>query len=74
MELNDSVENIIEEQVANGFNILDITKDHAINIGNLPTPHKDPFDRMIISQAIIEDMTIITADRLFSSYPVKILW
>lgn len=74
LDLDDSVENIIEEQIANGFDVLDIKKLHALNVGNLPTPHKDPFDRMIISQAIVEDMTVITVDPMFPSYPVKVLW
>jgi len=40
----------------------------------LPFHHKDPFDRLLIAQSIIEDFTIITADSEFSVYPVKLLW
>jgi PIN domain nuclease of toxin-antitoxin system len=52
---------------------LDITQTHAIRAGDLPPYHRDPFDRMIIAQAMIEDIPILTADRRFKQYDVKIL-
>lgn len=63
------------ERKANGFQILPVTLDHAFYIEKLPLlAHKDPFDRMLISQAMVEDMTIVTADRKFGEYDVKLLW
>ena len=63
------------ERSANGFRILPIALDHALYIEKLPlSDHKDPFDRMLISQAMVEDMTIVTADRKFQEYDVKLLW
>jgi len=41
---------------------------------NLPLHHKDPFDRLLISQAIVENMTLVTADPEFAKYQVNLLW
>jgi PIN domain nuclease of toxin-antitoxin system len=47
---------------------------HAQVAANLPLHHKDPMDRFLIAQAIVEDMTIVTADAAFVRYSVKLLW
>ena len=57
-----------------GFTILDITANHAIRAGLLPGPHKDPFDRMLISQAQAESVPIITNERVFEAYGVRRIW
>jgi len=57
-----------------GFTSLDITADHAIRAGLLPGPHKDPFDRMLISQAQAENVPIVTNERVFDGYGVRRLW
>ena len=57
-----------------GFTILDITADHAVRAGLLPGPHKDPFDRMLISQAQAESVPIITNERVFEAYGVRRIW
>ncbi|MGL5794820.1 MAG: type II toxin-antitoxin system VapC family toxin [Waterburya sp.] len=54
--------------------ILDIKPHHAIQAGNLILHHKDPFDRMIITQATIENLTIVTSDIIFPKYDVSILF
>lgn len=54
-----------------GFLQLPIAIQHALRTHNLPPIHKDPFDRLLISQANVENLTIITADPNFSKYPVK---
>jgi len=48
--------------------------NHGERLGKLPRVHSDPFDRMLIAQAIEEDLTIITRDRKFEGYPVRIVW
>ena len=53
--------------------ILDIKPYYAIQAGTLVLHHKDPFDRMIITQAIVDNLTIVTADSIFSKYGVPIL-
>jgi len=62
---------IIEKQ---GFHFLPITPEHIICAATLPMNHRDPFDRIIISQALTEEMTIITRDESFAGYGVKITW
>ena len=58
---------------ANGFDSLSITVAHAIAAGRLPEHHSDPFDRMLIAQARIEGLTLITVDRRFPEYDVDLL-
>jgi PIN domain nuclease of toxin-antitoxin system len=53
---------------------LSITHAHAQKVYDLPNHHNDPFDRMLIAQALVEDMAILTADRWFSKYPVQVVW
>jgi len=57
-----------------GFTALDITTDHAIRAGLLRGPHKDPFDRMLISQAQAENVPIVTNERTFETYGVRRVW
>ena len=57
-----------------GLRPLPVTHIHAVKVFELPSHHRDPFDRLIIAQAILEDMTILTADRAFGKYPVDVLW
>lgn len=57
-----------------GFTILDITANHAIRAGLLPGPHKDPYDRMLISQAQAESVPIVTNERIFEAYGVRRIW
>ena len=52
---------------------LPTTLAHIEALGNLPPVHRDPFDRMIMAQAIHENMTIVTHDPTFSSYPVQVV-
>jgi PIN domain nuclease of toxin-antitoxin system len=57
-----------------GIQGLDISHSHALRAGNLPPHHQDPFDRMLIAQAMTEGMALATADRLIESYDVKVFW
>jgi len=57
-----------------GIESLALSEDAALRVNRLPTHHRDPFDRMLISQAIGEGMTILTPDRVFHSYPVQTSW
>ncbi len=56
------------------FEGLDITILHAQRAGRLPGTHRDPFDRMLIAQAQIEDLPVITNDRVFDEYGVTRIW
>jgi PIN domain nuclease of toxin-antitoxin system len=57
---------------AEGFSELPLTVDHAEALGQLPPHHADPFDRMLIAQAIVEDLVLLTADRRLSRYEVRL--
>jgi PIN domain nuclease of toxin-antitoxin system len=57
-----------------GIQPLSITQAHSLKVYDLPLHHQDPFDRMIIAQAIAEQMTVLTADRVFGKYPVDVVW
>ena len=53
----------------NGYIELPITGEHAINVDHLPAIHKDPFDRILVAQATIEGITLVTNDRKVAEYP-----
>ena len=53
----------------NGYSELPIGSEHAVAIDSLPPIHKDPFDRILIAQATVEGITLLTADTLVSQYP-----
>ena len=57
----------------NGYQELVINSLHAMDVRNLPDLHKDPFDRLLLAQAMREDLTLVTADALLASYPGPIL-
>jgi len=53
----------------NGYNELIITSDHAFAVPALPALHRDPFDRILIAQAMVEGITLLTADPIVARYP-----
>ncbi len=61
---------VIKEQ---GFEMLAITPDHAYAVGDLPKHHRDPFDRILIAQAMLEGFTLVTHDAIFNKYPIPVL-
>ncbi len=52
----------------NGYTELPITGEHAINVDRLPSTHKDPFDRMLVAQATVEGITLVTTDSKLAGY------
>ena len=68
-------EDLISNQlVINGYEILSLDLTHVFQITKLSLFHKDPFDRILIAQAIIEDIPIVSIDPYFKSYPVEVIW
>jgi PIN domain nuclease of toxin-antitoxin system len=66
---------ITERQVkTNGIQVLPATLDHVLELANLPLHHKDPFDRLLVAQAIAENAVLLTADPAIAAYSVKSLW
>ncbi len=59
-----------EHVQGNNINILDIAINQVLQLESLPYYHRDPFDRLIIAQAIVEDLPVITADPHFKKYPI----
>jgi PIN domain nuclease of toxin-antitoxin system len=57
-----------------GLRPLPISHAHALAVFGLPFHHRDPFDRLLIAQAKLEEMILVTADRTIEKYPVEILW
>lgn len=57
-----------------GVRALDIRAAHALQAASLPLHHRDPFDRMLIAQAQIEQMTVVTSDSQLKLYEVPLLW
>lgn len=53
---------------------LELTEQDTLHLCKLPTPHKDPFDRMLVCQSIEHSLTILTPDPLISQYPIRCLW
>ncbi len=65
---------INKNQQENNIQLLPIELAHITYLQRLPAHHKDPFDRIIIAQAIIEGLTVITVDHAFDDYAVPIIW
>jgi len=64
-----------ERMVADeGFHALGVSVNHGLRAGALRIPHRDPFDRLLIAQAMLEEMTLVSNERLFDSFGVNRLW
>jgi PIN domain nuclease of toxin-antitoxin system len=70
LDLPDDFEEVLDGQA---FSKLPVTVDHAHTIAGLPAIHRDPFDRMLVAQAVVEGMTIVTRDRRIAEYGVDVL-
>ena len=64
----------VAEKIKAGFVVLPITWKHAATVANLPLEHRDPFDRMLVAQAICEKISIITRDTKIANYGVNTIW
>jgi PIN domain nuclease of toxin-antitoxin system len=65
-----TVEQAVDES---GFLELPVTFRHAERVGKLPPRHRDPFDRLLIAQADVEDLTLVTRDAVFARYGVAVI-
>ena len=59
---------------SNQFETLTVQMPHILRINGLPNFHKDPFDRLLIAQSLVEDLSLITVDEAIAQYPVKTIW
>lgn len=65
---------IPQQQEKNNLQILAVALEHVLALGDLPLHHTDPFDRLLIAQAQVEDAYLVSSDPLFAQYPVKLWW
>jgi PIN domain nuclease of toxin-antitoxin system len=74
LKLEHSLTEMVKIQRKNGIEILPIKFEHILRLDNLPLHHKDPFDRLLIAQANIEQLTLLTKDEKFKLYSQPIIW
>jgi PIN domain nuclease of toxin-antitoxin system len=72
LNLDMSFDDFVEQQIiGNGITLKEINQQHISVIAQLPLHHRDPFDRMLIAQAMVENIPIISADRIFDAYQIR---
>ena len=70
-----SLERFIPEQLTrNGFALFGVELRHVARVANLPFHHRDPFDRVLVAQALQDELAIVSADRIFRKYGVTVVW
>jgi PIN domain nuclease of toxin-antitoxin system len=67
----DAPDDLLPAVTATGFASLPITAEHAVEAGRLPLHHSDPFDRVLVAQARLEQLTIVTGDHEIARYDVQ---
>jgi PIN domain nuclease of toxin-antitoxin system len=65
---------IVAQPQANGLQVLPMSLPHVLASEGLPPVHRDPFDRLLIAQAMVEGAELVSADQVFVQYPVRLLW
>ncbi|MGH9373230.1 MAG: type II toxin-antitoxin system VapC family toxin [Vicinamibacterales bacterium] len=68
------VDEYIAEKVQQGLQVLSVDWTHAAAVERLPFHHRDPFDRLIVAQAESEHIAVVTKDRVFAKYGVRVVW
>ncbi len=75
LSLAQPFEVLIPQQMRlNGIELLDIRMEHVFAVAKLPFHHREPFDRLLIAQARVEDMPIVGSDTAFGAYAIRQLW
>jgi PIN domain nuclease of toxin-antitoxin system len=75
MQLGEPARTFLPREIAaNNLDLLQISLDHATAVELLPMHHRDPFDRLLVAQANIEQLAIVSIDAAFDPYGVKRLW
>ena len=70
----DPAREIPNQVAANGFLTLPIEVRHALQVGALPLLHRDPFDRLLVAQALLENLVVLTSDPAIARYGVQVAW
>jgi PIN domain nuclease of toxin-antitoxin system len=75
LEIPEDLQAFMADQLSrNAIQVLPIYLRHALHARVLPDHHRDPFDRMLVSQAVLDEMPLLSADPQISSYPVEVIW
>jgi len=74
LKFSGDIESFIATIHRNEFELLDISTGHVEMTTHLPFVHRDPFDRILVAQAMVEDMAIVTVDENILKYDVNIIW
>jgi PIN domain nuclease of toxin-antitoxin system len=75
MNLSEPSRTLLERELpGNSLELLQISLEHATAVEGLPQHHKDPFDRLLIAQAIVEGIPIVSVDAAFDPYPITRIW
>ena len=63
---------VAHQQETNGIMVLPVEQTHVLALEQLPNHHRDPFDRILVAQALVEGATLVSADPVLKSYPVEV--
>ncbi|HZL95372.1 MAG TPA: type II toxin-antitoxin system VapC family toxin [Vicinamibacterales bacterium] len=75
LRLTQSLDRFVPEQLTrNGFGLLSVELRHVVRVADLPFHHRDPFDRLLVAQALQDELAIISADRVLRKYGVTVVW
>lgn len=75
LTLNRALVEIIESQTKiNQIEVLPVKQDHVLALDSLPLIHKDPFDRLLVAQANVENVALVSGDPIVAQYSVNIIW
>lgn len=74
LDINKSISEVVDLVTINGFELLPILPEHIIKMTTLDFFHRDPFDRIIIAQGLIENHEFVSKDKNFDDYGIKRIW
>ena len=75
LKLPGPVDRFVQAQLeVNGFNLLSVSLEHIAGVAGLPFHHRDPFDRLLVVQALNEELAVVSSDGVFGKYGVKRVW
>jgi PIN domain nuclease of toxin-antitoxin system len=75
LKLSEPYETFMQREITNAkLTIVPLTMKHAATMTSLPLHHRDPFDRLLIAQSMVENLPLVSADSAFDAYPITRLW
>jgi PIN domain nuclease of toxin-antitoxin system len=74
LRLSDPVERYVAEKIGQGYRVLPVSWEHAARVEQLAWHHRDPFDRLLAAQALVERCPVVTHDRVMRRYGIDVIW